>query len=501
MMEENSQRPSQCHFVNEAYETQNEPPYTEPSEVQGTPYINQVQPSQYRWYHINVDALPFKLSFLFLGFMEGSYEPFLNLFLVDIGLSTTQAGIVSGLRMLGMFTGSVLFGMLTDYTGRRKLLFFLAAFGALGLMLPQPWVFAAVTSISSNNSASASMISETRSGAMLNTSLGKNSTSDMTSIEVACTDNLFITAIFIHFMTAAFDGYLNILGEANTMNFVMESARPVAFGRQRLFNPFGAACSALLASALVEIMPINGVISIYSVKHFVYSASVLFLFMNNSFLMKSSKTLAKVNSPRSGILKKLLLKTKEIDVMFFLVTCFVLGVLNGLDYNFLFIYMKENGSPSIFLGASIASGSIVGVLCYWVASQMINFVGGPMNFISISSLSYLVRFFMYAYTPSPYMFVISSMLNGVGYSMFIVSAMQHTENISSDEMKTTMFGLVSGIIHGLANMVSNIFGGMIYQTWSGKYMYCGGGLIGGLWGVFVFVFVIIRRRRFKKASV
>ena len=73
-MDRNRKRPSQCHFVNEAYEPSHESPSAEANEVQGAPYVTQVssQTSPYHWYHINVDALPFKLSFLCLGFMEGA---------------------------------------------------------------------------------------------------------------------------------------------------------------------------------------------------------------------------------------------------------------------------------------------------------------------------------------------------------------------------------------------------------------------------------------------
>ena len=99
----------------------------------------------FKWYQINATAIPAKVSFLCLGLMEGSYEPYLNLFLIDSGLTTFTAGLISGIRLAAMFLGSLLLGMLTDWTQKHQMVILVAGLGAIGFMLPQPWILSIVS--------------------------------------------------------------------------------------------------------------------------------------------------------------------------------------------------------------------------------------------------------------------------------------------------------------------------------------------------------------------
>ena len=49
---------------------------------------------------INIYTIPCKLAFLITFAFQGSYVPFLNLFLKSIGLSASQAGFITGLRAI-----------------------------------------------------------------------------------------------------------------------------------------------------------------------------------------------------------------------------------------------------------------------------------------------------------------------------------------------------------------------------------------------------------------
>ena len=117
-----------------------------------------------------------------------------------------------------------------------------------------------------------------------------------------------------------------------------------------------------------------------------------------------------------------------------------------------------------------------------------------MHLIMISSLMYLPRFMMYAYAREAYVIVIANFFSGICYSLFVVAAMQQAESITAPELRTSMFGLVSGLTHGMAPMVANICGGMYYQQWGGQNMYFSAAILGAVWSIFIFFYVIFYGR-------
>lgn len=64
-----------------------------------------------------------KLAFFMKSLSSGSYLHFLNLFLKDVGLNTAELGFIAGLLYAGMFVVGPIIGLITDHTGRRRLIF------------------------------------------------------------------------------------------------------------------------------------------------------------------------------------------------------------------------------------------------------------------------------------------------------------------------------------------------------------------------------------------
>ena len=225
--------------------------------------------------------------------MEGSYEPYLNLFLIDSGLTTFTAGLISGIRLAAMFLGSLLLGMLTDWTQKHQMVILVAGLGAIGFMLPQPWI---LSTVFRKELSQTSCLNDTLTGNM----------SISTCIEQGGKYHLFVTALCMYCIISFFDGYLNISGESASMSLAISSKRPVHFGRQRLFNPIGASLGAIITSALLKYIPEESGLSKYSIKHFVYSACTSLLLFNSPFLVRNAHLKGKVSkSAEKGLTRKL----------------------------------------------------------------------------------------------------------------------------------------------------------------------------------------------------
>ena len=309
--------------------------------------------------------------------------------------------------------------------------------------------------------------------------------------EVVSGHHLFATALCFYIFVSFFGGYLNSSGEAASMSLSMNSTRPVNFGRQRLFNPTGTSLAAVLIGFLLKHVPKELEISKYSVKHFIYSASTSIFLLNSPYLLKNAHLQTnKSEMSNKKITKKIFTLLRKYDVIFFLTTCLILGVLNGLDLNFVLVLMVDLRSSDLLLGITIASGSIGAVICSFFAATFARKVGGPINLMMISSLMTLPRFMIYGYAKEAYVVVIGTFISGFCYGAFVVSAMQHTESITPLELKTSMFGLVNGILLGLATMLANVCGGILYQKWGGQQMYRAAGIAAAIWSILMFVYNI-----------
>ena len=84
--------------------------------------------------------LPSKLTYLFLWGLLYSYGPFLYVFFISVGLTASQAGLITGLRYLVSFIAGPVWAALADYTGRHRLIYCLLCIGTIISVFPMPWI-------------------------------------------------------------------------------------------------------------------------------------------------------------------------------------------------------------------------------------------------------------------------------------------------------------------------------------------------------------------------
>ena len=82
--------------------------------------------------YINKSMIPVKITYLIWGGINGTYSIYLNPFFISVGISETRTGFLTGIMFAVSSIASPAWGMLSDYTGRQKLILCLLCFVAAG---------------------------------------------------------------------------------------------------------------------------------------------------------------------------------------------------------------------------------------------------------------------------------------------------------------------------------------------------------------------------------
>lgn len=416
----------------------------------------------------DVHLLTCKISFFFTYAMVGSYMPFFNVFLISVGLTTTQAGLITGLRTITSVIFGPLCGALVDYTGRLKLIFVFLCLGSLTLLFPLPWIARDVCpltfSFTGNNS---SVITD------------RNNTS------ANCNEHLFYTSLSILMMSAIFDtsllGYLDWL----VMYIVSTSKKKETFGHQRMFGSLGFGVGNLLSGLVSDHYKIDG-FSSYTAIFFVFLPCVLLLIPSGVFMISRGKwPHAKLSKKRDSAIFKEVIKTcSTFPNLMFLLTVLVAGLANGVYYGFLFVIMEHSMHASkTIMGLTIVVSSIAEIATFPFTSSLISTLGGPIPCIIIGVFSYFVRFLAISYIGNPWFVLLLQCLHALCFALFWAATLQHTFQISSGNIKTTMFSIVNSLHFSLGTLISNMAGGVLYEKYGGKIFFRDSSILFATWSL------------------
>ena len=91
---------------------------------------------------VNRRMIIVKFIYLLNGGSMGSSHPFFNAMFRSFGLSSSQAGIITGVRYATGFVFGPLWGLVVDYTGRRKLVLSILCAGSSLFLFSSPWIAA-----------------------------------------------------------------------------------------------------------------------------------------------------------------------------------------------------------------------------------------------------------------------------------------------------------------------------------------------------------------------
>lgn len=132
---------------------------------------------------------------------------------------------------------------------------------------------------------------------------------------------------------------------------------------------------------------------------------------------------------------KLLLQNADALLFFFLV--FVVGTSSGCIENFAYVRMREVGGTGKEMGLSRLVSSAAGAPMFWFSGPLTEKLGAD-RVLTLSLLSYVVRFFIYAFMRNPYHGLPAEALRGVTFAAFWSTGTIYAHRISPPGMSATM---------------------------------------------------------------
>lgn len=139
---------------------------------------------------------------------------------------------------------------------------------------------------------------------------------------------------------------------------------------------------------------------------------------------------------------KLLLQNADALLFFFLV--FVVGTSSGCIENFAYVRMREVGGTGKEMGLSRLVSSMAGAPMFWFSGPLTEKLGAD-RVLTLSLLSYVVRFFIYAFMRNPYHGLPAEALRGVTFAAFWSTGTIYAHRISPPGMSATMVCLSTNV--------------------------------------------------------
>lgn len=422
---------------------------------------------------IDQRMIPSKLVYLLVFAYFGSYMPYINTFLISVGLTASQAGFIYGTRLLiTMFAGPI-WGLLADYTGYRRVIFVVLCLGTAIFIFPSPWI------------------------AKYFGCNGKEVQPNVIADTNASSTHVFYAMLVIWSISAPFDDPLVGYVDSVVVNVVKTSQNDATYGRQRMMGSIGFGLANLLAGyAADNYTPEH--MSKYTAIFFVFLPSILLLIPIGLILFNQGDWQTNPNKSNNQVFSQVLsvLKNKE-NWMFFL-TVVANSIATGINFGFVYVLMEEYmNSTKFIMGLSMTVACATELVFLAFSSNIIKALGGTMPATVIASLSHAIRYILISYVENPWLVLPLQGMQCLGVALFWTSAIEKVTTITEREVRSTMIGFLNSIHYALGPAIANFVGGYLYEIYGGRYFFRIIGVVFSGWAFVVLVYHLVSVRQRK----
>lgn len=439
-----------------------------------------------RFFTIDPRMLPTKAAFLLFGSILGSLRPYVYTFFTSVGLTQTQSGLITGIQFGPATLSGPLWGMLADYTGRRKLIMILLCCGSAFPMFMMPWITQWIHPITYINQNA--------------TQEALNNTAVVVDVMLAhartVPASLFYVLLLVMILSSFFVGPLPLYVDSMVMNVVKTSKYEVNYGAQHIYTSLGFALASFVAGVAADNYE-NPHLSKYSAVFYIYLPSTLLLIQVGSYLVGQSRWEQDADSQpeglgsnnsggnmdqHGGMASQIRYMFKKADIWLLLGTVTVSGLAINIYYTFTYKLVKDvtNASDTkISLAFVIATAAEV--LIFPINAKIIDMCRGTSIPLILGIFSYFVRFLVMSYTDELWLQLFMQVLHGVGFALHWSAMMEYLNRVTPKEIFFTMFLIFQSIMFGAAAVVANIAGGVLYEKYGGKVLFRGKAILCGGW--------------------
>lgn len=437
-----------------------------------------------------------KLSLFMMDGVKGTYIAYLGVFLTSIGLSTSQTGLITGIRLIPGFLCAPAWGALVDHTGRRRLIMCILMIGSLLTLFPLPWI---------------ASFSETKLNKQSNCS-SRNNTESPPFEDMECNENsndLFWIMLIVLSVSTCFDQPAHALIDSVVVSVVQGMKKSVNYGQQKAFGSIGFALGNVLAGIAADNYT-NASLSSYSAIFFVFLSFLLgafpFFFKvidqvegqiknNRENESKENEIEAIQTASRFHALQLVAKTCTKMDNFIFLFTVFLQGIMSANMFIFLFVFMeKELDATKTNMGLSMGVAATSEIAVFASSPVLFRLFRGKIPCLIIGVSSYFVQFILISFVNNPWLILPIRLNHAIGFGLFWVASIEQTNIISPKEITFMMFGLLNGLFYSLGGCVGTIGGGALYDRFGARVFFRGLAACSFAWTVFLLLYFYVGMR-------
>ena len=290
---------------------------------------------------------------------------------------------------------------------------------------------------------------------------------------------LFVSMMGLGIATAFLGGGVQSLLDIKTINVVNTfSKNKNTYGRQRLWGSLGYAIAPFICGLILESVPVNKVSPIMPI--FYIHLGVNTLAWLSCILLFRQKVLEKESKDdqnhckevkEDGIIKLLGKIFRNVHMVVFLQNVCLVGIGNGLEWCFMFIFLEEMNASKTIIGLCVTSQCFTEALVFPFASKINNWIGNNKIAVAIGVFGYMLAFAILQAVKKPIFVIALTSVLGVTFTLFYTASMDQLYKVGNAKCMTTLFALYNSVLIGIGNGFAGIIGGVIYKNYGGRTLY------------------------------
>jgi MFS transporter, PPP family, 3-phenylpropionic acid transporter len=344
-----------------------------------------------------------------------SVGPFFALFYQQLGIPSSQIGILTGLPSLITLFGAALWTGLADFTHRHKSILLITLIGSaisLWLVLQGAGFWALLPIVG------------------------------LYSFFLAPAQPLVDNAV------------LHLLGDEHKHKF----------GRQRISGSFAAGITGPLVSILVSWTGIGAA----------FYCAMAYLGLGTGFAslinMEMPAENPTVKQKTSSFWDGLGILIWDPRLAFFLLIVMLGMTARSTSIIYIYVYMSAIGAPKAILGLTMAVLTIGEVPFLFYSDRLLK-RWGPRGVMIASLLCSTIMLFTFAWMRTPWLGIAVYLLHGVSYSGMWLAGVSFVNHLAPPGLGATAQGLFNAVFSGLAFFGGSIFGGLLYDRYGGGRLF------------------------------
>ena len=431
-----------------------------------------------------------KSCYMVYFFSAGSWIPFMTVFLISIGITPSQAGLINAMRTLAACFSTILWPLITDAIGGRQVVVLaILSFCTLLTVSPLPWLAEFINSI----------VQEKMVDNLTDNSRNLTNDSQVSYCNTECGDNRMFYSMFGMFVAlgvfeTSFVGFI----DSNNISLLKAYHKKATYGNQRLFGSIGFGVGSALSGIAAENFR-HHTLSSYSPCLFIYAGLFLLAIPFILILSKQAENTRNntrdnnIENEREKKLGRVILETCfKLPNFMFLLTAFVGALSNFAQLSFLLLFMDDVMKASkTTMGLSITASTVAEVLIFPFTDYFIKRFG-DLECLVFGLFTNTIRFVILAFITNPWYVLPVQIFHATGFALFYAAMIHVAHRISPPEIATTMFGIVNAA-SPTASLIVNLVGGFMYEAIGGKILFLSLAAATCVWSIIVGVYFFCRK--------